>query len=254
MWNVLAYISYLPHQKLVTAVTLISCSCVLVNVLNLLTFSVLSTCEDALGERWSRCFPRFFLAFLISVFGFGLSLYFATQGGRHAYELVTGSVKYITIFVILAFELLAIAWFYCAHKLGKDLHTMLRYSCCWCFGHFLLYFTYLLPVVPAGIAFFNAREYSFEAFSPPIHAWRWSEYVGAAVALVPLAPIILYFLFYVLASCCCSSGEQKGMKTAFATRLNPTVTTEKSLPPRYSNNAPGYLLLPQAPLAEPEYA
>ncbi|PIO58190.1 hypothetical protein TELCIR_20380, partial [Teladorsagia circumcincta] len=36
-----------------------------------------------------------------------------------------------------------------AHRLGMDLHVMLRNACCWCFGHFILFFTYLLPIIPA---------------------------------------------------------------------------------------------------------
>lgn len=35
-----------------------------------------------------------------------------------------------------------------AHRLGMDLHSMLRPACCWCLGHFILFFTYLLPVIP----------------------------------------------------------------------------------------------------------
>ena len=89
------------------------------------------------------------------------------QAGKHAYELATSFARYITLDVILAFEIFAIAWIYCnllryqlqylhilfaykkgAHSLGKDLKTMLDSTCFWCFGHFLLFFNYLLPAIP----------------------------------------------------------------------------------------------------------
>lgn len=45
----------------------------------LLSLSVLATLEDALGDRWSRCFPRFILALFVCSLTFAISLYFATQ-------------------------------------------------------------------------------------------------------------------------------------------------------------------------------
>ncbi|CAI4230243.1 unnamed protein product [Auanema sp. JU1783] len=260
MWHILTYFSYVPNTKLWSALFLVASVFVLLNVFYLLSISVLSTLEDALGEKWSRCFPRFVLAMFTCGLVFSMSLYFSTQAGRHAYELVTGFMKYITIFVILAFELFATAWFYCAHRLGMDLHTMLRRACCWCLGHFILLFTYLLPVLPAGVAVLNAMSYDFSSFSPAIHAWPWSEYVGAACAIVPLIPIPLFFFGALLKACCCrdTAGNTKGqrLKNTVTTRLrrdhSHPYSHEKAPPPRYTGSAPGYLLLPQAPLAEPE--
>lgn len=255
MWHILAYLSYVPLVKVWTGAVLIASICILLNVFYLLSLSVLSSLEDGLGDRWSRCFPRVVLALFTCCLVFSMSLYFATQAGRHAYELATGSLKYVTVFVILTFELFATAWFYCAHRLGMDLHTMLRHACCWCLGHFILLFTYVLPVLPASVAFLNIVSYDFSSFSPAIHAWQWSELVGLACALGPILPIPLYFLGAIMKACCCS--DQQGhsktqrLKLAICTRLRRE--NEKSAPPpRYTGSAPGYLLLPQAPLAEPE--
>ncbi|VDM59894.1 unnamed protein product [Angiostrongylus costaricensis] len=251
MWHILTYFSYLPNMKLWSGLLLFASICILINIFCLLSLSVLSALEDALGDRWSRCFFRFVLAFFVCSVTFAISLYFATQAGRHAYELVTGFLKYVTIFVILTFELFATAWFYCAHRLGMDLHVMLRNAWCWCFGHFILLFTYLLPVIPAGIAILNLRSYNFSTFSPAIHSWPWSEWVGIAIALGPLIPIPLCILLTLLGACCC--GGKEGMSKG-QVMLNFYYREKSSTkpPPRYTGTAPGYLLLPQAPLAEPE--
>lgn len=75
--------------------------------------NILATLEDALGEKFSRCFPRFALSLFVALLGCASALYFSTQAGKHAYELASGYLKYITLWVILAFELLAVSWFYC---------------------------------------------------------------------------------------------------------------------------------------------
>ncbi|EPB72934.1 Sodium:neurotransmitter symporter family protein [Ancylostoma ceylanicum] len=143
-----------------------------------------------------------------------------------------------------------------AHRLGMDLHVMLRQACCWCLGHFILYFTYLLPIIPAGVAVLNLHGYDYSTFSPAIHAWPWSEWVGAAVALVPLLPIPLFLIFTILGACCCrgKQGYTRGqrLRSVFASRLRKDHRDKSAPPPRYTGTAPGYLLLPQAPLAEPE--
>lgn len=258
MWYMLAYVSYLP--KFWSAIILTISIFTMFSVLAILALSVLSTLEDAFGENWSKCCRRFFLALFLCGFCYGLTVYFATQAGRHAYELATRSIKYCTIYFILTAELFATAWFYCAHKLGRDIHNVMRSKCCSYFGHFFLYFTYLLPILPAGVAFLNAIDYKFSSFSAPIHEWKYSEYVGIAIAMVPLLPIPLYFFMTILCACCCKGKDHqktcKRIRSAFGSRLQShhhLQRNEKAQPiPRYTSNAPGYLLLPQAPLAEPE--
>ncbi|EFO99627.1 CRE-SNF-1 protein [Caenorhabditis remanei] len=257
MWYMLAYVSYLP--RLWSAILLAVSIFTMFSVIVILALSVLSTVEDSFGANWSKCCRRFMLALFVCAFCYGLTVYFATQAGRHAYELATRSIKYCTIYFILTAELFATAWFYCAHKLGRDLHSMMKSKCCSCFGHFFLYFTYLLPILPAGVAFLNAMDYKFTSFSAPIHEWKYSEYVGIAIAMVPLLPIPLYFFMTILCACCCKGKDHqktcKRIRGVFGSRLQNQhhQRNEKSQPiPRYTSNAPGYLLLPQAPLAEPE--
>ncbi|KAK0428225.1 hypothetical protein QR680_010685 [Steinernema hermaphroditum] len=271
MWHFLAYMSYLPDFKAWSGITLFMCSLIILNIFYMLAMNVLSSLEDAFGERWSRCVPRFFLAFFICAFCFGTSVYFATQAGKHAYQLVSGYLKYITLWTILAFELIAVSWFYCAHSLGKDLRSMLSGGCCWCLGHFLLFITYLLPVVPIAIAVLNVMGYTFDAYSEEIHEWEFSEYVGLAIAVVPLLPIPLVAQFTLCRACCCKRTHRSKcsrFRHAFASPLRYEI--EKGMfhsttasgngkgamsPPRYTSTAPGYVLLPQspqAPLAEPE--
>ncbi|VDK66139.1 unnamed protein product [Onchocerca ochengi] len=256
MWHILAYMSYVPDIRTWTAILLFMCIFVLINVFYLLTLNILATFEDSCGEKSSRCFPRFLLDLFICCITFAIGLYFATQGGRYAYELVGGYLKYVTLWVILFFELLAVGWFYCAHRLGKDLHTMLRPSCCWCFGYFILCFIYLLPIIPAAIAALNLMNYDYSTYSSGIHEWKYSEVLGWAIALIPLMPIPLFMQFRICRTCIKGPGVTKWqkLKNAIASPLPYEVkkSTSSSAMRRYSNDTPGYVLLPQAPLAEPE--
>ncbi|KHN84574.1 Sodium- and chloride-dependent GABA transporter ine [Toxocara canis] len=255
MWHILAYMSYVPDTRIWTGIVLFMCIFVLLNVFYLLSLNVLAALEDAFGEKWSKCFPRFSLALFVCLLGYSIGLYFTTQGGVYAYELTGGYLKYVTLWAILCFELLAVGWFYCAHRLGKDLHTMLSRACCWCFGHFLLFFTYLLPVIPIAIAAFNMMSYNYSIYSSGVHEWKYSELVGWAIALIPLMPIPLVMQFTICRICIKGPGVTKWQK--FKNTISSPLHYEvvKSSPtnmPRYASTAPGYVLLPQAPLAEPE--
>lgn len=272
MWQTLVYLSFIPHTKIFTGMLLFMSIFVLFNIFYLLSLSILATLEDGLGEKWSRCFPRFVLALFVALLGAGTSVYFATQAGKHAYELTSGYLRYVTLCIILAAELFAVSWFYCAHSLGKDLKTMLNSTCCWCFGHFLLFFTYLLPAVPIAIATLNVMTYSYAKYSPAIQKWEFSEYVGVTIALIPLLPIPIFAISAICQSCNYPSHATKFQRLRYAFRSpmkydvmkssmstngqRASHSTERHLiSPRggYSSAAPGYVLLPQqAPLAEPE--
>lgn len=256
MWHILAYMSYVPDTRIWTAILLFMCIFVLLNIFYLLTLNVLATFEDTFGEKSSRCFPRFILALFICSFGFGLSLYFATQGGKYAHELAGGYLKYVTLWAIIFFELLAVGWFYCAHRLGKDLRAMLPRTCCWCLGHFILLFVYLLPVIPVAVAVMNLMGYDYSIYSSGIHEWKHSEAVGWAIALLPLAPIPLFMQFRICRICIKGPGVTKWqkLKNTMSSPLHYEVVkaSSPSTMPRYSSGTPGYVLLPQAPLAEPE--
>lgn len=255
MWHILAYMSYIPDTRTWTAILLLMCIFVLLNVFYLLTLNVLATFEDAFVEKSSRCFRRFLLDFLICSLAYASSLYFATQAGSYAYELVGGYMRYFTLWIILFFEMLAIGWFYCAHRLGKDLHAMVQPACCWCLGHSILFIVYLLPAVPIVIAAMNLIDYDYSTYSSGIHEWQYSEKLGWAVALVPLLPIPLFMQFRICKICIKGPGVTKWqrLRNALSSPLPFEVKTSTSAVRRYSNDAPGYVLLPQgAPLAEPE--
>jgi len=262
MWHFLSYLSYTNHIKVYSGIVLFMAAFVLLNIFYLLALNILSSFEDALGVSWTRCCPRFFLAIVVSCLGFAIGVYFTTQAGKHAYELATGYLKYLTLWTILACELFAVGWFYCAHSLGKDLRTMLKSTCCWCFGHFLLLFNYLLPGIPIAIAVLNVMAYSYEAYSEEIRKFEYSEWIGAAIALVPLLPIPLFALIAFCSSCRTPGlSKKQKFKAAFKSPMhyeivkNPeSSASSQRHAPRYSSAAPGYVLLPQnpAPLAEPE--
>ncbi|GMR55221.1 hypothetical protein PMAYCL1PPCAC_25416, partial [Pristionchus mayeri] len=244
LWHILAYLHDFQNKQVWSGLLLLACALSLMAVFCIFALSLLAGLEDACGEK----------------------------AGRYWYELASGYMSYITLWVILAAELLAAGWFYCAYRLGQDLHLMLKTACCWCLGHFILLFNYLLPVVPIAIAVLNALEYDPEKFSSEVKSWKWYQLTGGAIALVPLLPIPLFALAAILRVCCCGKKEHgSSFKQLFGTRLRTHMSTsqyadeshygrhERTLtrsdgqsPPRYAASAPGYLRLPQAPLAEPE--
>uniref|UniRef100_A0A914VFY3 Uncharacterized protein n=1 Tax=Plectus sambesii TaxID=2011161 RepID=A0A914VFY3_9BILA len=253
MWHVLAYMSHLDAPKLWTGIVLFMSIFVLLNVFYVLSLSVLATLEDALGEKSSRCFPRLVLSLFVCILGCALGLFFTTQAGKWALELTKGYLSYITLWTILTFELLAISWFYCGHMLGKDLKSMLSNACCWVTGHFLLYITYLLPIVPIGIMVLGLMQYDYGKYSDGVRSWEWSELVGWAIAGVPLLPIPILMLFVICRTCVKGPGITKWQRFKYTIISPLRYEVVKPTPaPRYTASAPGYVLLPQAPLAEPE--
>lgn len=255
MWHVLSYISYIPDVRVWSGIVLILCIFALLNIFYLLSLNVLSSLEDAFGEKWSKCFPRFCLAFFVCVLGCSLGLYFTTQGGYHVHKLAAVFMNYVTLWVILFFEILAIGWFYCAFKLGRDLRSMLSNTCSWCCGNFLLVFIYLLPAVPVGIAAVNVMNYDFSLLPDAIRNWKYSEALGWSIAVIPLLPIPIAMLVIICKTCARGPGVTKWQRlknTVVSPLRLEVVKSSSSSVPRYTSSAPGYVLLPQAPLAEPE--
>ncbi|KAI6208233.1 Sodium-and chloride-dependent GABA transporter ine [Aphelenchoides besseyi] len=272
LYQLLTYLSYIPSVKLFTGILLFALAFIVLNIVYLLALNVLATIEDAAGSFASKCCPRFTISFFLCVFACASGIFFTTQAGRFAYELAAGFLKYATLWVVLAFEILAVTWFYCAHSLGKDLKSMLKNKCCWCFGHSILLVTYLLIVIPIGIAVLNLMEYNFGSYSEQVRNWPWSEYVGWAIAVVPLLPIVMFLLYSICYNLSEDSDISRAQKFRYAFRspmryeimknsttlpegnssTQPRISTDVS--PRFNTSAPGYTLLPQneAPLAEPE--
>ncbi|KAL3082698.1 hypothetical protein niasHS_010500 [Heterodera schachtii] len=273
-YQLLVFLGFLPHAKILSGLFLFLCAFVLLNVFYLLALSILATLEDALGEKWSRCCPRFSLALFLCLFCASSSLFFATQAGAFGYELVSGFLNYVTVLAILAFELFAVGWVYCAHSLAMDLRTMLSSVFWWCVGYLLLSLSYGLCFVPIAISVLNVLGYSFAKYSPQLRSWEWSEWCGIAIALFPLLPIPFCALLAIFRACARGGPRSLCRRFCLAFRspmryelmkgsvssggVHHRVTSHHGLPrsSRFSaaSSAPtgGYVLLPQAPLAQPE--
>ncbi|VDD89855.1 unnamed protein product [Enterobius vermicularis] len=255
MWYLLSYLKHIPDVRIWTGILLVLFIFALLNIFYLLSLNALSSFEDAFGEKWSKCFPRFCLAFLVCCLGCVFGLYYTTQGGYYVHKLASLYMGQVTLWIIIFFETLAIGWFYCAFKLGKDLRSMLSNSCSWCFGYFLLLFVYLLPVVPIGILVLNLQKYDDSSMDSKITGWKYSELVGWGISCLPLLPIPLYMTLILYKICSQGPGVTKmqRLKNTMSSPLQfDVVKSSNSTVPRYTSTAPGYVLLPQAPLAEPE--
>ncbi|MFH4982604.1 hypothetical protein AB6A40_009313, partial [Gnathostoma spinigerum] len=106
-----------------------------------------------------------------------------------------------------------------------------------------------------GIAAINLIQYDYSLYTAGVHHWQYSELVGWVIALIPLMPIPLLMQFTICRTCCKGPGLTKcqRLKNAVASPLHCEVVKSSNMPlPRYASTAPGYVLLPQAPLAEPE--
>uniref|UniRef100_A0A914MH10 Uncharacterized protein n=1 Tax=Meloidogyne incognita TaxID=6306 RepID=A0A914MH10_MELIC len=272
--QILVYFSFIPHTKIFTGILLFLASFSLLNILFILSFGVLATIEDALGEKWSKCCPRFTIAFLICCFGAASSIIFATEAGKHIYELASGYLKYSTLLVILFFELLSVAWIYWIHSLGLDLRTMIASTASWVIGHSLLFLNCFLTPIPIGIAVINLIGYSFSKYSPQIRAWYWSEWLGVCIAIIPLLPILFWALIVILKSCNYTPRISlfRRLSMAFRSPLKHELiksnerssnvvqhrlmssggNTNQNNQSSYRGASTGYILLPQAPLAQPE--
>uniref|UniRef100_A0A1I8B181 Uncharacterized protein n=1 Tax=Meloidogyne hapla TaxID=6305 RepID=A0A1I8B181_MELHA len=243
------------------------------NNLFILSFGVLATIEDALGEKWSRCCHRFSIALLICCFGASSSIIFATESGKYFYELASGYLKYSTLLVILFFELLSVAWIYWAHSLGLDLRTMIASTTSWVIGHSLLFLNCILTPIPIAIAVINLIGYSFNKYSLQVRSWYWSEWLGVCIAIIPLLPILFWALIAILKSCnqtqrislfrrlsiafrsplrheLIKSNERSS--SAIQHRLMSSGGNTHQNNQSYRGASTGYMLLPQAPLAQPE--
>uniref|UniRef100_A0A0N5ADH0 Transporter n=1 Tax=Syphacia muris TaxID=451379 RepID=A0A0N5ADH0_9BILA len=254
MWYLLSYMKYIPDVRIWTGILLVLFIFSLLNIVYLLSLNVLSSLEDFFGEKWSKCFLRFCLALFVCCLGCALGLHYTTQGGYYAHKLVSVYFGIVTLWIILLFELIAVGWFYCAFKLGKDLRSMLSSTCSWCFGQFILLFIYLLPVVIGGLIYFKILDMNL-TMDKEISSWKYANIVGWAIACAPLLPIPLYIITTFCRTCTKGPGVTKiqRLKNTISSplRLGVVKSTNNSVP-RYTTAAPGYVLLPQAPLAEPE--
>ncbi|KAF7637354.1 hypothetical protein Mgra_00003097 [Meloidogyne graminicola] len=268
--QILVYFSFISYTKIFTGIFLFFASLTLLNILFILSFGILATIEDALGEKWSRCCPRFTISLLICCFGAASSIIFATQSGKYIYELASGYLKYSTLMVILFFELVSVAWIYGSHTLGLDIRSMIVSTISWVIGHCLLYINYILTPIPIAIAVINLMGYSFAKYSPQIKSWSWSEWTGIGIAIIPLLPILLWSLMVILKSCNYTPRTPLFMRLSMAFHsplrnqlikrnehqsstvhhrlMNSGENTNQNTHSSSHGASTGYMLLPQAPL------
>lgn len=124
-----------------------------------------------------------------------------------------------------------------------------------------------------AIAVLNLMNYDFAVYSQQIRNWAWSEWVGWAIAVVPLLPIVLFFFYSICYNLSDNTDVSKRQKFRYAFKSpmryevmknsgtlpasnggNTQTRAPTDTSPRYTAATPGYTLLPQneAPLAEPE--
>lgn len=167
-------------------------------------------------------------------------------------ELITYYYDLLPIWMLIAFQIIAIAYFYTAHSLGDDIMNMVESRCAGVFGYIICVCLYLLPAVPIYILYVKLTAYKPLAQFADV---EWAEPVGWVVACLPLLPIPLYMLFVAIRACV-SGHDTAHQKLKYALVSPLRYELEKPTPhPRYTSTAPGYVLLPSGgpPLAEPEH-
>lgn len=97
---------------------------------------------------------------------------------------------------------------------------MLKNKCCWCLGQSILFLTYLLVAAPIFVAVLNVMGYDYSVYSEQIRNWPWSEYVGFAIALVPLLPIIFFAVFTICYNCNDTSEDATKTQVGFFKKMN----------------------------------
>ncbi|KRX96687.1 Sodium- and chloride-dependent GABA transporter ine [Trichinella pseudospiralis] len=209
--------------------------------------------DDAIGDSASKFFPRFGISFATCCIGFVASLGYASQAGFYASQLMMKFIDLLCPWTLLAFELFAVAWLYCAHLLARDTSRLISNKP----SKFLLFpffeLLYILPAVPVFIIVIKMWNYNFRDILKDNQASPWMELVGWSVSTVILLPIIIGMLYCTVKTCIHGPGFTVWEKFKY-TILSPMRYEVPKIVsvPRYSSTAPGYVLLPHAPLAEPE--
>jgi hypothetical protein len=225
------------------------------NKLYVLTWSCLVALEDAfLGKKISRGCWRMLLALLLCLFGFALSLGYTTQAGIHAIDLATYFFDLLPYWALLAFQIIAVAYFYCAHFFGVDVRIMVEQRCTGVFGNILAELLYILVAVPIYILFAKMYDLVEVGFAPWLQEQDWYLPLGWILAAIPVLPVPLLMLYTGIKACVKGPGFSYWQKLKYTLMSPMRYEIVKNSPtPRYTSTAPGYVLLPQAPLAEPEH-
>ncbi|XP_003374396.1 sodium:neurotransmitter symporter family protein [Trichinella spiralis] len=208
------------------------------STLYILMLNVQTSIEDAIGDSASKFFPRFGISFATCCIGFVASLGYASQAGFYASQLMMKFIDLLCPWTLLAFELFAVAWLYCtcAHLLARD--TSLYY----CYQNVELQFS---------------RHFERQS-SQPLDgiSWMVCEYGNIVTDHYRYAVLHSENLhtrprIYPLGGNCYLFTVETKFKYTILSPIRYEVPKVVSVP-RYSSTAPGYVLLPHAPLAEPE--
>ncbi|KRY70677.1 Sodium- and chloride-dependent GABA transporter ine, partial [Trichinella pseudospiralis] len=251
--NLLASASHFDQPQLWSTLVLMLFLFLFLNILYILMLNVQTSIEDAIGDSASKFFPRFGISFATCCIGFVASLGYASQAGFYASQLMMKFIDLLCPWTLLAFELFAVAWLYCAHLLARDTSRLISNKP----SKFLLFpffeLLYILPAVPVFIIVIKMWNYNFRDILKDNQASPWMELVGWSVSTVILLPIIIGMLYCTVKTCIHGPGFTVWEKFKY-TILSPMRYEVPKIVsvPRYSSTAPGYVLLPHAPLAEPE--
>ncbi|KRX85392.1 Sodium- and chloride-dependent GABA transporter ine, partial [Trichinella sp. T6] len=224
--NLLASASHFDQPQLWSTLVLMLFLFLFLNILYILMLNVQTSIEDAIGDSAAKFFPRFGISFATCCIGFVASLGYASQAGFYASQLMMKFIDLLCPWTLLAFELFAVAWLYCAHLLARD--TSLYY----CYQNVELQFS---------------RHFERQSSQPMDGISRMvCEYAVLHSENLHTRPRI-----YPLGGNCYLFSVETKFKYTILSPIRYEVPKVVSVP-RYSSTAPGYVLLPHAPLAEPE--
>ncbi|KFD56433.1 hypothetical protein M513_02537 [Trichuris suis] len=267
--NLLEAVGHFEHPHLWSALLLLFFLLLIFNFLYVLVLNIQTPVEDAIGDSASHFFPRTAICLAVCTLGFVITLGYNTQSGFPVIRII---VKYLDLFCpwfLLALEIFAIAWVYCAHLLARDVSQMITSRLFKIIAYPFFELTYLLPAVPIFIAVVKLQMYNNSLTD---QRNIWVELIGWAMVLI-LLPVPINIVYCIAKTCFKGPGFSlwevaagpigdnysfnhtvlllKKFKYAFASPLRYEVP-KVSTTPRYTSTAPGYVLLPHAPLAEPE--
>ncbi|VDO96097.1 unnamed protein product [Soboliphyme baturini] len=239
------------HPLLWSAVMLFLVLFLMLNALYVIMLNICSSIEDAAGAYGSKCCFRILITFAVCTICFLTSMGYTTQSGYYGLNLVDSFLDLLSPWTIVTFEIVAIAWFYCAHLLAVDMKQMIE-NRFWKVLAFPLYeILYIIPVVPVYILVIKLSNYDLNEMVG--HTSQWVEAVGWLICLTTILPILGYMVFCVVRTFINGPGLtcMEKLKYTITSPLRHE-TVKPASNSRYTSTAPGYVLLQQAPLAEAE--
>uniref|UniRef100_A0A5S6QFA1 Uncharacterized protein n=1 Tax=Trichuris muris TaxID=70415 RepID=A0A5S6QFA1_TRIMR len=248
--KLLEAVGHFEQPHLWTALLLLFFLLLIFNFLYVLVLNVQTPVEDAIGDSASHFFPRTAITLAVCTLGFVITLGYNAQSGFPVIRVVVRYFDFLCPWFLLALEILAIAWIYCAHLLAQDVGQMLTSRVFKIIAYPFFEVTYLLPAVPIFTALVKLQMYNNSSVD---QRNLWAELIGWAMVILVLLPVPINIVYCIAKTCVKGPGFSlwEKFKYAFASPLRYEIPKVSSTP-RYTSTAPGYVLLPHAPLAEPE--